>query len=339
MIVCLESSVLGGYLTNEVPGLVTGLLHLAGVKQPVRIELAGNFLRDIAGCRIDLHNPLPDGNQAEVSRLSPFQAGFAGVVTASYRVAKLPRRRASGGGASPLGMVPIDPNGLKNLLFIEWFNNESQRVLIQSWHLQLRVGAPRWQLSKDDESTFLRQSRARRKHFLLNQRKPNGSPDALHSPSNADPFEPNDPVTDPFGNLGDLPRSSSSENDVTESIPDPAKRSYALAKELRRFGRLLVFKNDLRSQPAIVQLLSTVADLAAHLIHALRQFSGADKRQWKFLVTDLEQSLPLFSAALNATDKVIQHGTPGTDQQWLGNVQASLLNIELRMRELLTLMR
>ena len=68
MIICLESSLLGGYLTNEVPGLITGVLHLAGKSQPVRVELAGNFLRDIAGCRVDFHNPLPEANQAEVVR-------------------------------------------------------------------------------------------------------------------------------------------------------------------------------------------------------------------------------------------------------------------------------
>jgi hypothetical protein len=35
----------------------------------------------------------------------------------------------------------------------------------------------------------------------------------------------------------------------------------------------------------------------------------------------------------------MQHSIPGTDQQWLANVQTSLLNIELRMRELLTQLR
>jgi hypothetical protein len=82
-----------------------------------------------------------------------------------------------------------------------------------------------------------------------------------------------------------------------------------------------------------------VVDLTAHLISALRQFSQENKTGWQYLVVDLEQSLPLFSAALNATDKLMQHSTPGTDQQWLANVQTSLLNIELRMRELLTQLR
>jgi hypothetical protein len=71
----------------------------------------------------------------------------------------------------------------------------------------------------------------------------------------------------------------------------------------------------------------------------LRPFSEGAKPQWDFLVTDLEQSLPLFAAALNATDKLVQQNPGGADMDWLSSVQASLLNIELRMRELLSLLR
>lgn len=335
MILCLESSILGGYLSNEVPGLVTGILHLAGLKQPLRIELTGNFLRDIAGCRVDFHNPLPEGELDKVVRhLATHQNGFAGVMTASYRVARLPRRRNAAAQILP------DPEGLKNLLFFEWFNQEAQRILIQSWHLQLRVSAPRWQLSQEEEATLLRQSRARRKHFLLHQRGGQRNPSALLAPDMADPFEPDSHAGNPFTAIEEPEWQPGAPPEKKPTLPDhPSKRSSALAQELRRFEQLLVFTDELHSRPAVVRLLSTVADLAAHLIHALRQFSEAQSTNWSFLVIDLEQSLPLFSAALNATDKMMQHTTPGTDQQWLSSVQASLLNIELRMRELLTLLR
>lgn len=335
MILCLESSLLGGYLTNEVPGLVTGMLHLAGLKQPLRVELTGNFLRDIAGCRVDFHNPLPEGELEKVARVSPHQNGFSGVMTASYRVAKLPRRRSA--APSPSSAMP-DPMGLKNLLFFEWFNQEAQRILIQSWHLQIRVDAPQWQLSAEEEARLLRQSRARRKHFLLTQHGDQPQ-NALHAPGMADPFEPEAYDGNPFTTLDEpnwRPPAASQKKDPS---PDPVKRSAALAQELRRFEQLLVFSNELRSRPAVVRLLSTVTDLAAHLIHVLRQFTTADRARWNLLVVDLGQSLPIFSAALNATDKMAQHAAPGTDQQWLGNVQASLLNIELRMRELLALLK
>jgi len=337
MILCLESSVLGGYLSNEIPGLVTGMLHLAGQKQPVRVELVGNFLRDIAGCRVDFHNPLPEINEEAVQAMSPLQNGYTGVMTASYRVGRLPRRR---GGASSR---PIpEPEGLKNLLFFEWFNQQGQRVLIQSWHLQLRVSAPRWQLTKEEESALLRQNRARRKHFLLGQRQPDTEdmPEALQTPGIDDPFLPKTPDGDPFKASGATRKPQpSARAGKAGSSHDPAVRSAALARELQRFQGLLVFNEEIRTRPAVLRLLSTVSDLSAHLVHVLRPFSDGSKPQWDFLVTDLEQSLPLFAAALNATDKLVQQNPGGADMDWLSSVQASLLNIELRMRELLSLLR
>lgn len=336
MILCLESSLLGGYLSNEVPGLVTGMLHLAGSNQPVRVELVGNFLRDIAGCRVDLHNPLPHGDAEALTGLSAHQHGFSGVMTASYRVAKLPRRRSSGSGA----VVQAEPQGLKNLLFLEWFNQQGQRLLIQSWHLQMRVSAPRWQMSEEEEAALLRQARARRKHFLLNQRGSQDRANALHAPGMPDPFEPHDLSSgDPFVAMEEEPSSAAQDGEGKSKKPNPAKRSQALAQELRRFEHLLAFNEEVRTRPAVMHLLSTVADLTAHLVHVLRQFSESKTAHWQFLVVDLEQSLPLFGAALNATDRMMQHANPATDLEWLGMVQACLLNIELRMRELLTLLR
>ncbi len=338
MIICLESSILGGYLSNEVPGLVTGVLHLAGQNQPIRVELVGNFLRDIAGCRVDFHNPLPDANEGLVDAVSALQHGYSGLMTASYRVAKLPRRKSLSGSGSSLP----EPPGLKNLLFFEWFNQEHQRILIQSWHLQLRVSSPRWQLTKDEEASLLRQNRARRKHFLLGSGRSSQPADALHSPGFDDPFQPIKPGADPFGGVKNdavpLPPQKTPAKPPSKSM-DPVTRSAALAKELRRFQSLLVFNEEVRTRPAVLRLLSTVADLAAHLIHVLCQFAEVEKDQWQFLVVDLEQSLPLFAAALNATDKLVQQHPQGADMEWLAGVQASLLNIELRMRELLGLLR
>lgn len=333
MILCLESSLLGGYLSNEVPGLVTGLLHVAGSSQPVRVELVGNFLRDIAGCRVDLHNPLPHGDLDDMAWLASQQNGFSGVMTASYRVAKMPRRKSV--SLSPLP----EPAGLKNLLFFEWFNQQGQRILIQSWNLQMRVSAPNWQMSLQEEASLLRQSRARRKHFLLNQRgSARDKENALHAPGMPDPFEPHDLGNgDPFLSLQDPAENPPPKSKSSSS--SRLKRSQALAHELRRFEQLLVFNEEVSSRPAVVQLLSTVADLGSHLMHVLRQFSESKSAHWQFLIVDLEQSLPLFGAALNATDKMMQHATPGMDLEWLAMVQASLLNIELRMRELLALLR
>lgn len=346
MIICLESSLLGGFLSNEVPGLVTGTLHVAGMKAPLRVEMVGNFLRDIAGCRVDLHNPLPHDNLEPGLRLTSQQNGFGGVMTGSYRVDRLPRRKTN----SSTSLLP-EPQGLKNMLFFEWFNQEGQRVLIQSWHLHMRVSAPLWQMTEEEETVLLRQSRARRKHFLLHQRGTQDRSGALHAPGMADPFEPQDLNSlNPFASLDSSTEHEcdrNTESPVGEShrqhadpvASGPVRRSLALARELNRFEQLLTFSDRLTTRPAVLRLLTTVADLTTHLVHALRQFADSKKARWQFLVIDLEQSLPLFAAALNATDRMMQHASPGTDLDWLAMVQASLLNIELRMRELLTLLR
>lgn len=335
MVICIESSILGGYFSNEVPGLVTGMLHLAGQKHPVRIELTGNFLRDIAGCRVDLHNPLPEADATKIDALDLSQAGQAGVMTASYRVGKISRRKSSlvGGYALP------EPPGLKNMVFFEWYNQQDQRVLIQSWHLQLRVTAPRWQLSKDAETALIRQTRAKRKHFLLGNKRIRPAPpppEALAAPTLEDPFAPSDATRDPF--LA-LEAASVTAGARGETPTDPLQRAAALADELRRFEWIMAGKSDVRSRPAVLHLLAIVADLAAHLTHALKQFTDSGKTRWNFLVTDLEQSLPVFGAALNACDRLMAQSAPDTDSSWLASLHRCLLTVELRMRELLMLLR
>lgn len=347
MIICLESSVLGGYLSNEVPGLVTGLLHLAGRSTPMRVELEGNFLRDIAGCRVDFHNPCPEADPEALNLLQLVQNGHAGLMTGSYRVASLPRRRTAQRAAAPGLTVLQEPAGLKNLVFFEWFNEQEQRILMQSWHLQLHVSAPRWQLGKDEENRLLRQNRARRRDYLLNNRRKRGK-----KPDGADPFSGDlmalppeaDTTADPFTtkpkSAASTPKSTLPDNGVESSpLPDPFQRSEALGTELRRFERLLLFQNDVSSQPAVLKLLSTVADLAAHLGHALRQFVTSRREKWDYLIVDLEQSLPLFGAALSATERLAHQHDITMDRNWIGLVQSCLLSIELRMRELLALLR
>jgi hypothetical protein len=63
------------------------------------------------------------------------------------------------------------------------------------------------------------------------------------------------------------------------------------------------------------------------------------REKWDYLIIDLEQSLPLFSAALSATERLAQQHDITMDRNWLGLVQSCLLSIDLRMRELLALLR
>lgn len=335
MVISLESSVLGGYLTNEVPGLISGVIHLAGQRHPLSLELKGNFLRDIAGCRVDFLNPLPDTDPELIQKVAITQTGNAGVMTASHRAGKLPRRRLSKGGGSGV----LEPAGLKNMVFFEWFNPQDQRVLIQSWHLQLRVSAPAWTLSRESETAQLRQSRARRKHFLLNRKKSAAPDDGAKEVKKSlpDPFSSQDITRDPFASIGSMEQIHDSE--PVNQAADPVQRSAELAGDLRRFEQLLENCGDMGSQPAVMRLLSTVGDLAVHLSRVLRQFAQGERKQWNFLVVDLEQSLPIFGAGVNACDRIMNEAPRGTDTQWLYTLSRCLLSVELRIRELLMMLR
>ncbi len=162
----LSNSVIGGYLTNQVPNSVTGMIHLAGHRHPLRVQLHGNFLRDIAGCRIEFVNPIPDSQSHVSESLAPHQEGFVGEMSASRRVNRIARR--SSPPASPA--LEHSSHGLKNLLFLEWFNAQNQRIIIQAWHWTLRVSGRSWDVPKELELLQLKAIRHRRREFLLARR-------------------------------------------------------------------------------------------------------------------------------------------------------------------------
>ena len=335
MFLCLDSTIIGGYLSNEVPGLVTGTLHLAGHSQPLRLELLGNFLRDIAGCRVEIQNPIPDANPSHIKALQAHQVGYVGQMTASYRVSHVPKsRRASVGPFPP-------PSGLKNLLFLEWFNQEKQRLVIQGWHLHLTVSAPRWQLSRQAEVAQIRQNRERRKQFLLG-----GKGQSALGTGAADVFDGAAGLLPPVSNMSSL-MEADPDDQLTAGQAQQQSASFAiitqvshdLSLELRRFEMLLATPGELGSRPAVLRLLTTAGDLAAHLSHALKNFPSLKSSQWQFLITDLEQSLPLFHAALTASDKLIDHAAPGTDLRWLLNIQKTLSSLTGNIEQLMKWLR
>lgn len=74
-----------GELDNSVPGKVTGWLKSVGLKEVVKLDLAGDFHRDIRGTKIRLRNPNPtqDGDRAKyLEGFSPIQTGDVGDMTA-----------------------------------------------------------------------------------------------------------------------------------------------------------------------------------------------------------------------------------------------------------------
>jgi len=72
-------------LDNTVPGKVTGWIRFVGMKEVVKLDLVGDFHRDIRGTKVRLRNLNPTQDNDAVKSLegfSPIQTGEVGDMTA-----------------------------------------------------------------------------------------------------------------------------------------------------------------------------------------------------------------------------------------------------------------
>ena len=60
MAIRLDRAILRGEISNEIRGLVTGLVWIYGRDKPIVLRLKGNCLRDLAGCAVTFENPHPE---------------------------------------------------------------------------------------------------------------------------------------------------------------------------------------------------------------------------------------------------------------------------------------
>lgn len=179
----IDQAIVRGEITNEVPGIVTGRIWLAGREKPIVLQLEGNCLTDLAGSSLTFSNPSP--SPQTIDGLATYQIGKAGSMTASQKVrvptvsdeelTQLIAKRAT------------IPSRWSNCLYLEWFSDANGRVVIQSENLELTLSEPRWLLPKN----------------------PPPSPDRsdVAHPPDASPFsrEENDPSSspNPFADIGD----------------------------------------------------------------------------------------------------------------------------------------
>jgi hypothetical protein len=115
-----HANLIAGELDNTVPGKVTGWLRFAGLEEEVKLDLRGDFHRDIRGTRIRLRK---DAGRAAKARLdphmhlfSPVQTGEAGDITA---------------GRPPADYVAYP--------YIEWYSEENGRVVLELDPEQIEV--------------------------------------------------------------------------------------------------------------------------------------------------------------------------------------------------------
>jgi len=156
MLLCLDSSIISGYLSRrERPGLGDGNASSGRAGPAFAGGADGEFSATSRGAASSCRTRFPRQAAEQLKPLADHQTGYVGQMTASHRVLRVPRSRRQAG---PF----MEPAGLKNMLMLEWYNRDQQRVLIQSWHLHLTVSAPRWQLSLPAEKAQIRKNWARR---------------------------------------------------------------------------------------------------------------------------------------------------------------------------------
>ncbi len=132
-----------GVIDNTVRDRIVLELELTSGSEPLHLELSGNCLQDIAGCRVEFENGLavkPTASEGEERReadivqlIRSHQGKFhAGDITLS-------RREFTG-------------NTLHNLLSVEFFIDSRIRVLLQSMRFRFTITRGNWRLSDEEAS-------------------------------------------------------------------------------------------------------------------------------------------------------------------------------------------
>jgi hypothetical protein len=119
-----HENLIEGELDNTVLGKVTGWLKFVGLKEVVKLDLAGDFHRDIRGTKVHLRNPNPtqDGDGAKyLEGFSPIQTGDVGDMTA--------------------GLPPADY--VSGYVYIEFYSEQNGRVVLELDQDQIElIGTP-----------------------------------------------------------------------------------------------------------------------------------------------------------------------------------------------------
>lgn len=144
----IAESIVRGEIDNRVRGRVTGRIWLEGCEEPAELNLTGNCWRDLAGRRLEFTNP--DPQSAFVDPLALLHQGPVGDITASRKV-KVPDIPLGQIGEYYAAKKPF-PWHWGNSLYLEWFNKNYGRIVIESASFDLKiVGEPAWEMTAEEE--------------------------------------------------------------------------------------------------------------------------------------------------------------------------------------------
>lgn len=136
----IADSVERGWLDASERGRVTGEIWLCGRDEPIRLNLKGFPMKDIAGRMLHFENPNPVWKE-NIEGLRTEQNGATGDMTASRKALH--------------GDPPYKRETLKwvNALYLEWFSDFNGRVVIEAVDYQVTLhGEPAWILTDEEEN-------------------------------------------------------------------------------------------------------------------------------------------------------------------------------------------
>ena len=111
-----------GELSNEEPGIVTGWMQFAGMKNKMAFDLEGNFHRDIRGAKIHFQGDAYEGEVPEDAER--YLEGFG-----EHQTGKV--------GDMTAGLPPADY--VSGYCYLEWYSEENGRVVIELESEQVEV--------------------------------------------------------------------------------------------------------------------------------------------------------------------------------------------------------
>lgn len=137
----IARSVVRGEIDNRVRGVVTGRIWLLGREEPLKLNLAGNCWRDLAGFQFVFTNP--EAQPGDNTGLDAIQDGKVGDITASRKVRDVPME--------DMGTLISEPGENKgalwplvNCFYLEWYSNNNGRVVVESTKFKLELGEQVW---------------------------------------------------------------------------------------------------------------------------------------------------------------------------------------------------
>lgn len=142
----IHENISHGEIDNRTRGRVTGRIWLAGVAEPIMLDLRGDCAPDLAGCRFTFENPNPIPMTGPMPDLA--QRGWVGDITASQklRIHDVPPEEV-------LRLYKLRqpaPWHWANTVYLEWHSTVNGGITIQTAEFRLTVSTPVWTLTPEE---------------------------------------------------------------------------------------------------------------------------------------------------------------------------------------------